>query len=176
MKEELYIALLYKKLSGALSPSEQAELDEWLEASEDHRLQAAAVERSWNLSAQYQRPDVKINLDEHFTELSAKMKALEEPEESSIPHQAPRHQLSPRRNWWGVAAALAILVTTGFLLRNYFMDSVQMQQFVLAKGQTKALVLGDGTKIWVNENSTIRYPGVFDKKERKVSLQGEAYF
>jgi len=158
MKEDFYISLLYKKLSGALNASESTALEEWLEASEDHRLQAAAIEKSRAFSGKYQRPDVQVNLDEHFAELSAKMEVTEV---SSKPHAAPIRQIPPRRNWLGVAAALALLVTTGFLLRNYFIDSLEMQEIALAAGETKALELGDGTKIWINEHSTFSYPEAF---------------
>lgn len=38
------------------------------------------------------------------------------------------------------------------------------------------LVLSDGTKIWLNSESKVEYPTVFSPGERKVCLQGEAYF
>lgn len=39
-----------------------------------------------------------------------------------------------------------------------------------------SLVLDDGTQVWVNADSRLRYPVQFVGEERKVFLEGEAYF
>lgn len=45
-----------------------------------------------------------------------------------------------------------------------------------APGETYPLVLADGSKIWLNAASSIRFPATFAGNERKVELSGEAYF
>lgn len=44
------------------------------------------------------------------------------------------------------------------------------------RGGQYQLVLPDGSKVWLNSASTIRYPTNFTGKERKIELSGEAYF
>lgn len=44
------------------------------------------------------------------------------------------------------------------------------------KGGTYQITLPDGTKVWLNAASTLKYPDRFDDKERVVRLEGEAYF
>ncbi|CAL1518529.1 FecR domain-containing protein [Chitinophaga sp. MM2321] len=43
-------------------------------------------------------------------------------------------------------------------------------------GGTYSVVLSDGTRIWLNAMSSIRYPTHFTGSERTVFLKGEAYF
>lgn len=45
-----------------------------------------------------------------------------------------------------------------------------------AAGETYPLVLADGSKIWLNAASSIRFPATFAGNERKIELTGEAYF
>jgi hypothetical protein len=42
-------------------------------------------------------------------------------------------------------------------------------------GQYK-LILADGSKVWLNASSSLRFPTAFTGKERNVELTGEAYF
>jgi transmembrane sensor len=44
------------------------------------------------------------------------------------------------------------------------------------RGGQYQLVLADGTKVWLNAASSIKYPVAFNGNERKVELTGEAYF
>lgn len=39
-----------------------------------------------------------------------------------------------------------------------------------------SLTLADGSKVWLNSESTLKYPTAFVGKERKVHVTGEAYF
>ena len=62
-------------------------------------------------------------------------------------------------------------------------DPSQMQKGQMAfntmstpKGRQFSLVLPDGTKVWLNAASSIRFPVAFTGKDRQVEIKGEAYF
>jgi ferric-dicitrate binding protein FerR (iron transport regulator) len=44
------------------------------------------------------------------------------------------------------------------------------------RGSQYQLGLPDGTKVWLNSNSSIRFPTGFDGASRKVTITGEVYF
>lgn len=51
-----------------------------------------------------------------------------------------------------------------------------VNQLLIPKGGEYAVQLSDGTKVWLNSASELRYPVRFTTGERKVYLKGEAYF
>ena len=57
------------------------------------------------------------------------------------------------------------------------MDSeIHYNTLSVPKGCEFSLALADGTRIWVNAGSTLRYPERFAPGKREVFLSGEAYF
>lgn len=52
----------------------------------------------------------------------------------------------------------------------------KINTLIVPKGGEYRVLLADGTKVWLNSGSILRYPTSFNKKERMVQLEGEAYF
>ena len=55
-------------------------------------------------------------------------------------------------------------------------ESIQYNTLATPRGGQYKLVLPDGTKVWLNAATSIRYPTVFTGDHREVDLKGEAYF
>ncbi|CAM4160563.1 FecR family protein [Pedobacter westerhofensis] len=53
---------------------------------------------------------------------------------------------------------------------------VEMNMISTPRGGQYQLVLADGTKVWLNAASVLKYPAQFTGNERRVELKGEAYF
>lgn len=80
----------------------------------------------------------------------------------------------------GYAAAIALLLLSMHFYHVYFYPrnapiGAETSLFVPA-GQRVNLTLPDGTVVWLNAQTRLTYPTAFTGNERKVNLQGEAYF
>lgn len=55
-------------------------------------------------------------------------------------------------------------------------DIAIFNTLITPRGGEYQIILADGTKVWLNAASSLRFPTQFKAKERKVYLSGEAYF
>lgn len=60
--------------------------------------------------------------------------------------------------------------------RNSTSIAIQYNTVSTPRGGQYQLVLADGSKVWLNAESSIRFPASFTGKERNVEITGEAYF
>jgi transmembrane sensor len=65
------------------------------------------------------------------------------------------------------------LVYTGKGIKG---NKVLYNTLTTARGQMYPLVLSDNSRIWLNSESSIKYPVAFVGNERRVEITGEAYF
>lgn len=54
-------------------------------------------------------------------------------------------------------------------------SEVSYNTMIIPKGRQFQVMLSDGSKVWLNAESSLRYPTVFKGKERKVEITGEAF-
>nr|WP_321408488.1 FecR domain-containing protein [uncultured Carboxylicivirga sp.] len=82
------------------------------------------------------------------------------------------------RVWDKVAVVLLILLsgTLISILVNEYNQDFNYNEIVAPLGQMSQLNLSDGSKVWLNSGTTIKYPGQFNQSTRDVFIDGEAYF
>lgn len=99
-------------------------------------------------------------------------------------HQKRNRTLRKRwLNRLGYAAATLILVVSSSLLTSRYIrdkktgpEASEVNTLYTPAGQRARLVLHDGTEVWLNAKSSLVYPARFTGKERRVSVEGEAFF
>lgn len=80
-----------------------------------------------------------------------------------------------------IVKVAAIFIAALLFIRYLIPDShekemVTMQTVLVPAGQRAQLTLVDGTKVWLNANTTFTFPNHFSAQNRKVLLNGEGYF
>ncbi|HVI44044.1 MAG TPA: FecR domain-containing protein [Chitinophaga sp.] len=152
-------------LSGKANEEEEQQLNEWF--SQLH----AAPEAGY-----------KPLLPEERQQLGERM--YQRIQEDLRPHTVVvGPERSVRRLWWKVAAAvIPLAVLSAALLFSKWNTARKttaeepMLDLYTQKGQLSKITLADNTVIWLNGNSHLRYPQQFTGSNRKVYLEGEAYF
>ncbi len=88
------------------------------------------------------------------------------------------HQLRWIRESLKYAAIVAFAFLAGNLLRTNAPsdNTLHYSEIKVPFGQMSQLVLSDGTQVWLNSGTTLRYPDKFGDKSRAVTITGEAFF
>ncbi len=174
MKKDLHIALLYKQLSGEINPAEAQQLESWLQGSSENQQIANSVKKAWDLGGHY-KAHVEVDLDDDFSILQNRIKA-DEAQVIITKEPTTAAKIKPMSSAWRVAAGILFLLIGGVLLRSYFASEVPWETMVASSQKLEAIPLADGTKVWVNKGSSISFPKTFNGAERRVKLDGEAFF
>ena len=76
----------------------------------------------------------------------------------------------------GIAATLLLVFGIFHLYHARKEAHTIFTQITTSYGERKQITLADGSKVVLNACSSLQYPDRFTSKERKVNLQGEAFF
>jgi len=86
------------------------------------------------------------------------------------------------KHWaWRVACGLLIMIGSlacGYTAYHHYVQPMPVEQQIAyaARGERTQVVLQDGTRIYLNSESQITFPSRFSLRERRIHLDGEAYF
>jgi len=148
--------LFYKYFQGSTSHEEEKQLMDYVQSSEEAMQEFLYERKIWDAYLFHAKQTVhtqtgKIN-----------------PFRKLVPllHHLPK-----------VAAVFIGVFMLSFAAWYYFSpDKVELLSIYAADGEQTEFVLPDGTKVYLNENTTLRYPAAFRKDTRNVELFGEAFF
>lgn len=152
-------SLIVAYLEGRLPLDKEKELYEQISASEEAFEEFRAVEKEWK---GLHRPSARARL------------LLERI------HQEEKEALRKKRRgriFLYAAAISALVVASVALLTDVFSHKAPERIFVeTPNGSNSNIVLPDGTHVWLNAGTVLGYDTRFNKKNRRVDIQGEAYF
>lgn len=186
-----YSELIGQYLSGNISQSERKDLFAWVEASVQNKAFFEEMVNLWSLSERYE-DDFETDTTKAWKQLNAKLKSGGTTTKSMVfeagtsngsakivdlgAKNAPKtKKVVPfYQQLLKIAAVFLIVVGIGAVAFNSFSNQGEMMVMDTKEEEQKELVLPDGSKVWLNENTTFSYAESFDKRE--VFLKGEAFF
>lgn len=77
------------------------------------------------------------------------------------------------------AAVIVVVISSTIFGTLYLSDMFEDESYntlYVPAGQRAQITLEDGTEVWLNAQSTLKYPSKFLKNTRKVEVEGEAFF
>lgn len=165
--ETLNDDILQNFLAGKCTEEELVHIHTWMSASPENAERLFRLEEVYHLGQfdQYQDP---ARLSKAESRLFQTIRREEQ-------KKAQRKQI---RRWMNYAAMTTILLLIGGGI-FIFQQSDLTQHTLIATadaGTIKEIILPDGSKVWLNNGATLKYPQTFSETERKVYLDGEAYF
>lgn len=175
--------LIARSLAGEATSEEEETLQHVLQQDASVQQQYDLLKRMWH--SQYQSCDIINEYEKEniarILELSAIKKATEQIEVSNEKISGKSHKRI-RSIYYvisGVAAALIVFFVLKFPLNNNtasFKKNIPTQTLATENGSRSRTILPDGSSVWLNAGSHIRYEENFSNATREVKLDGEAYF
>lgn len=157
-------ALLPRFCEGMTTEEETRRVEEWIEENEANQKIADQIH------ALYLAADTLHVIQNVDTEKVLK----------KVKNRINGKRVSWRERTQQIAAFMSVPLLIGILLM--YMDRVEnvettrMLEVKTNPGMTTSIMLPDSTVVYLNSESTLRYPSSFNTGIRKVELTGEAYF
>jgi ferric-dicitrate binding protein FerR (iron transport regulator) len=172
MKEEKNLNKIAKYLSDNSSSEEREDLFAWVKEKPANKQ---LLEDSMELWEQVEASSATFQpkTDAAWEKMEARLNKARGAAPATDTSEAIIRPISFFKPWMKLAVAAVILLAFGIWFLQPEFDENWMNQQTIA-GEKTTIDLPDGSKIWLNQNSKVKYEKLFDK--RIVYLEGEAFF
>ena len=156
-----------RKIAGEGNSADEKKVAEWLDESPGNKLIWEQLKNFWDSEHRGMHEMPKL-----YQRLRRKIDTTKKSHPKYLFLQVSK-----------IAAAVLIFVSLAFFAYHYFSgpklaaeEAVAFNSIVVPKGNRTQLVLPDGTKVWLTNDTRFVFPEKFTGGSREVELIGEAYF
>ncbi len=159
------------------------ELD-FLYHSVNHELHSSEV-KTWLFENWDDIPDKSDNAKSYELFAALKQRILSSEDDSGInPFPEKKGKRKIERFFLPIFKYAALFIA-GFFVAwlvvsklgvNLYSEAIEYNELSIPMGSKSKIILSDGTQVWLNAGSTMKYPSYFKDNVREVSLEGEAFF
>jgi ferric-dicitrate binding protein FerR (iron transport regulator) len=167
--------LLHKKWTGQLSDEELSQLEALLSSDPGLRKEALALESLWAKAERQASPNFVPDAGKAWARFKKDMDGG-----APVVVKPPRVLTLLPFALVGKAAAAVAFVVMSYLVIQFMLPQGSTAVVEKIKPHPESvmggLILPDSSVVWINSNTSFRYPKSFDGDERRVFLDGEAHF
>lgn len=172
-----------KYLAGECSESEIIQVRNWISSSSGNKKVFLDDQKVWNEVERISSKFASIDLEKELEVYMNHIQTVSSPEETDSISESYLSLKSKRisfRSWLKYAAIFLIVINiigiVGYLVIRKTPLQNLYSEISVPNGSVLKCVLPDGTQVWLNAGSKLRYVKNFDQKVREVFLEGEGYF
>ena len=169
MSQERYFELYRQFLNQTITEEDFRDLMKWVSNDTNDALLRRYMELLW-IDNEW---DADVNpLDWADFKIQLQNEVHKNSHAKIIPHPSGEKKIN--RVWYYVAS-LVIMILAGMTIFTFMPPNVQI--YNTAYGETREIILDDGSRVTLNANSLLEWtPGWEKSGERYVKLEGEAFF
>src|SRR5215218_578879 len=160
MTEDIH-DLIGKYLSGEATKEEAEKVHQWIDSDENNKADFQLLKKFWE-GAGEQRP-VMFDTQLAWTKVDAKIR------KPAAPYRVIA--MFTKKAAIAVAASLILALSAWWIV-----SSRTGYNNLVAATAVKDVILEDGSKVYLRNGASLRFPEKFAKDSRQVSLSGEAFF
>lgn len=158
------ILMLY--ITGEADKQQIADVENWLKQDADNQKQLEQLQEIWLKSAELKPSPIDVNIDKAWKNVEAKI------DEGETKSSADKNQFL--KYFYRIAAIVVFGLAIWKIISIFNFNDEQL--YLASNNAILTDTLTDGSIITLNKNTKLEYSTAFNEENRRVKLQGEAYF
>lgn len=172
--------LIGKKLTGEASVEELREFELLMKQGLGDIYPIHVLEDLWKTNPATPPVQFSKALNDKWLRFEARLRMIDEAENE----EDTEDKIAEKRPWrkyilWSSGLAACLLLGLGIFWRSKNPGAAvdnRITEITAPKGSISKILLPDGSRVWLNSGSKLKYENQFGTQFRKVSLTGEAFF
>ena len=164
--DKVSYSMIIRFFNGECTAEERDAVIRWVNRSDDNARRFFAWEEMYLLGKADSREEARL-----IRKAEKRLERVTGEEKTRV-----RQTVRLWRNIRYAAAAVVVAAVAGVAFHDLSGPSHEWVAVATAAGETRELTLPDGSRVWLNENSSLRYPEAFAPDGRSLEMTGEAYF
>lgn len=179
MKNQEFIELSIKEITGNIDQPGLTKLNRWINESNENKREYEKLKSLWENTAADDLPKLP-DIDEEWYSLTESIDLYEFGQKEESPSRKIKTFFDSifisRLKPLSAFASVVLIAIVGLYLFNNASHDYQLTEVITQNAATEEVILPDGSTVTLNSGSKIKYSNPFKDDIRSIELEGEAFF